>query len=203
MAPVKNIIFDLGGVLLNIDFKLTEEAFKKLGVTEFNNFYSKEAASHLFEKLETGDVSNEDFYVEMQQYCRPGTGFDEIQAAWNAILMNFRKESVTYLQKLKERYNLYLLSNTNSIHHVKFSSFFREEFGYEFDSNFIKAYYSHEMRRRKPYVETYLYVLENGGLDAASTLFIDDAGVNIEGAKKAGLQTHLLLPDERVERLGL
>ena len=203
MAPVKNIIFDLGGVLLNIDFKLTGEAFKQLGVTGFNELYSKEAASHLFEKLETGDISNEDFYAEMQQYCRPGTSFNEIQVAWNAILVSFRKESITYLPTLKERYGLYLLSNTNSIHHIKFSNFFREDFDYEFDTNFIKAYYSHEMHQRKPYVETYLYVLQHSGLDAASTLFIDDAGVNIEGAKRAGLQTHLLLPDERIERLGL
>lgn len=203
MAPVKNIIFDLGGVLLNIDFKLTGEAFKQLGVTGFSDFYSKEAANHLFEKLETGFISNEDFYAEMQRYCRPGTSFNEIQVAWNAILVSFRKESVTYLPTLKKRYDLYLLSNTNSIHHIKFSNFFREDFDYEFDTNFIKAYYSHEMHQRKPYVETYLYVLESSGLDAASTLFIDDTGVNIEGAKRAGLQTHLLLADERIERLGL
>lgn len=203
MAAVKNIIFDLGGVLLNIDFKLTEAAFKQLGVTSFNDFYSKEAANHLFEKLETGDISHEEFYTAMQQHCRPGTSFEEIQAAWNAILVSFRKESVAYLPSLKDRYGLYLLSNTNSIHHIEFSNFYREEFNHEFDTNFIKAYYSHEMHRRKPYTETYLYVLENSGLDAATTLFIDDAGVNIEGAKKAGLQTHLLLPDERIELLGL
>jgi putative hydrolase of the HAD superfamily len=80
---------------------------------------------------------------------------------------------------------------------------FRKENGYEFDANFINAYYSHQIHKRKPYTETYLYVLENSTLNAAETLFIDDAPINIEGAKKAGIQTHLLLPEERIETLGL
>jgi putative hydrolase of the HAD superfamily len=126
-----------------------------------------------------------------------------VQAAWNAILLNFRKESVAFLSSVKNRYRIYLLSNTNSIHHAEFSEVFFKEYGVAFDSNFIKTYYSHQMQKRKPYPETYLYVLEDGKLNASETLFIDDAASNIEGAKKAGLQTHLLLTAERIEGLGL
>ncbi|MBL0356635.1 MAG: HAD family phosphatase [Chitinophagaceae bacterium] len=203
MAAIKNIIFDLGGVLLNIDFNRTAEAFKQLGVKNFDGFYSKETASDLFEKLETGYISNEYFYAAMQQHCTPGTSFMQVQNAWNAILVGFRKESIGFLSSLKHRYPIYLLSNTNSIHHNRFIELFREETGDSFDAHFIKSYYSHEIQKRKPYKDTYLFVLENGGMNAAETLFIDDAVTNIEGAKKAGLQTHLLLPSERIEGLGL
>ncbi len=203
MAVIKNIIFDLGGVLLNIDFNRTGEAFKKLGVKGFDELYSKEAANELFEKLEMGLISNDVFYERVLQYCKPGTSVQEVQQAWNAILVGFRTESVAFLSGLKSRYNLYLLSNTNLVHHVEFSRMYQQQLGGTLDANFSKAYYSHEMHRRKPYAETYRYVLQQEALSGEETLFIDDAVVNIEGAVEAGLQTHLLLPEERVEALGL
>lgn len=203
MAVIKNIIFDLGGVLLTIDFNRTAQAFRQLGVKNFDDFYSKEAANELFEKLETGHVSNEDFYAAMQQHCAPGTTYTQIQAAWNAILVGFRAESLASLRLLKNRYNIFLLSNTNSIHHAQFSAEYEAVHGSVFDALFLKAYYSHQVQRRKPYTETYLYVLEDAKINAAETLFIDDALSNIEGAKSAGIQTHLLLPNERIENLGL
>lgn len=204
MAAIKNIIFDLGGVLLNIDFDKTKNAFEKLGIKDFDRLYTKETANPIFESLETGHISNNDFYVALQHHCDPGTSFLQIQQAWNDILVSFRKESIAHLPVLKERYNLYLLSNTNSIHHAEFTEMFNREIdGQPFDSRFTIAYYSHTLQKRKPYPETYLYVLDNAGLKAEETLFIDDAVANIEGAAKAGLQTRLLLAEERIENLGL
>jgi putative hydrolase of the HAD superfamily len=204
MAAIRNIIFDLGGVLLDIDFNKTKQAFEKLGVKNFDSFYTKETANPIFESLETGEISNENFYETLAHYCSPNTTHEQIQHAWNKILVAFRKPSVEYLPALKEKYNLYLLSNTNSIHHECFSKMFANEIGGQpFDSRFTKAYYSHLLQKRKPYPETYLYVLENAGIAAEETLFIDDALANIEGAAKAGLHTRLLLPDERVENISL
>lgn len=204
MAAIKNIIFDLGGVLLNIDFDKTKNAFEKLGIQHFDSLYTKETANPVFESLETGHLSDHDFYAALQQHCNPGTSFLQIQEAWNDILVGFREESVAHLSVLKERYNLYLLSNTNSIHHAEFTKMFSREIdGPPFDDRFTTAYYSHTLQRRKPYPETYLYVLGASGLHAGETLFIDDARANIEGAAQAGLQTRLLLPGERIENLGL
>lgn len=204
MAAIKNIIFDLGGVLLNIDFNKTKMAFEKLGVKNFDSFYTKESANPVFESLETGHISNEDFYAALQLHCNPQTSFEEIQHAWNEILLDFRKESVTHLFHLKQKYNLFLLSNTNAIHHAEFSDTFKQENnGREFDDNFIKAYYSHRMHKRKPYPETYLHVVNDAGIVAEETLFIDDSLANIEGAAQAGLQTKLLLSSERIEWLEL
>jgi len=204
MAAIKNIIFDLGGVLLDIDFNKTKKAFENLGVTNFDSFYTKETANPVFESLETGHISHENFYSALQPHCSPGTTHEQIQQAWNEILVGFRRPSIAYLPILKEKYKLYLLSNTNGIHHAAFSGMFANEIGGQpFDSYFTKAYYSHQMQKRKPYPETYLYVINDAGIDIAETLFIDDAVANIEGAVQAGLQTKLLLPEERVENLGL
>jgi glucose-1-phosphatase len=204
MAAIKNIIFDLGGVLLDIDFNKTKTAFQKLGVQDFDSFYTKETANPIFESLETGHISNEDFYILLMQHCMAGTSIAAIQQAWNEILVGFRKESIAHLLVLKEKYNIYLLSNTNSIHHNAFTQMFKEEIGGQpFDDYFTKAYYSHRLQKRKPYPETYLYVLKEAGLHGAETLFIDDALANIEGAAQAGLQTKLLAAEERIENLGL
>lgn len=204
MASIKNIIFDLGGVLLNIDYNQTSNAFKQLGVAGFDELYSQAAANQLFEALETGEISDEAFYATMSGYCHPETTQVQMQAAWNNILLDFRNGSLDYLKKLKERYNLYLLSNTNAIHLEAFNQILRSQTGERsLDDFFIKSYYSHLMKKRKPYPATYTWVLEDAGLKAEETLFVDDSINNINGAKEAGLQTHLLLPTERIEDLGL
>ena len=204
MAAIKNIIFDLGGVLLNIDYHKTADAFKALGAKDFDSFYSQTGANELFELLETGNISEADFYKTMKPYCQPGTTNEQMQSAWNAILLDFRMESLHFLSEKKEQYNLYLLSNTNSIHHTAFHQAFTKMNNHSnFDDYFIKSYYSHTMHRRKPYVSTYEFVLQDAGIAAQETLFIDDSIVNIEGAKQTAMQLHLLLPGETIEGLGL
>jgi putative hydrolase of the HAD superfamily len=202
MTKIKNLLFDLGGVLLNIDYSKTADAFKKLGVRQFDDMYSQAGANNLFESLETGKISEENFYNSIQQYCYPSTTQQQLEAAWNAILVNFRKESLNYLEQLKKKYNVYLLSNTNSIHLKAFHKMYTEETGKpNLDDYFIKAYYSHKIQMRKPYKETYHFVLNDAGIIANETLFIDDSIVNIEGAKEAGLGVHHLLSNQMIENI--
>lgn len=189
---------------MNIDYYKTSDAFKMLGVSQFDELYSQAAADQLFEALETGDISEEHFYQSMDQYCSPGTLRLHQQTAWNAILLDFRKESLATLEKLKEKYNLFLLSNTNSIHLTAFNLMLQKETGKtSLDEYFKKSYYSHVIRMRKPYPATYQWVLKDGNMVANETLFIDDSVVNIRGAEEVGIRTHLLLPGERIEDLGL
>ncbi len=202
MAPIKNIILDLGGVLLDLDYKLTSLEFQKLGVTNFDDLFTQFNANDLFEQLETGKISNQIFYDSIIQYCKAGTTQQEIEKAWNAMLLGFRTETIQTLQLLKQKYRLYLLSNTNSIHLAAFKKIFTADTGTPLlDVYFDKCYYSHEIQMRKPYVATYQYVLKDGGMQAEETLFIDDSIQNIDGAKEVGIQTHLLLPTERLEDL--
>ena len=202
MAEIKNIIFDLGGVLLDIDYHKTASAFTSLGVKEFDTLYSQANANQLFEALETGAISEDAFYQSLQGYCRPETSRQQMQSAWNAILLNFRKESLTVLDQLKAKYNIYLLSNTNSIHLTAFNQILLEQTGNpSLDGYFIKSYYSHIIQLRKPYLATYEWVLQDAHIVAGETLFIDDSINNIKGAMEAGIQTHLLLPTETIQEL--
>jgi putative hydrolase of the HAD superfamily len=202
MATTKNIIFDLGGVLLDIDYHRTANAFKQLGATDFDQFYSQAAANHLFEQLEMGMLDDATFYSEMKSHCNPGTSDAQIKAAWNAILLDFRPKSIAHLLEMKANYNVYLLSNTNHIHYEEFDGLLLSQTGQpSLDSLFVKAYYSHRIGQRKPYESTYRFVLDNAGIKAEETLFIDDSPVNIPPAAAVGIKTHLLLPGETIELL--
>ena len=204
MKDIKNIIFDLGGVLLNIDYNATSKAFKQLGAEQFDELYSQSGANHLFEALETGGISEQQFYESMEQYCKKGTTREQMEEAWNAILQDWRMDSLASLEEFKNEYKLYLLSNTNSIHHTAFNKTLLKATGrHSLDDYFTKSYYSHVIQRRKPYAATYHWVLSDGGMKAEETLFIDDSIVNINGAKEAGLRTHLLLPGEKLSDLAL
>ena len=204
MAKIKNLLFDLGGVLLNIDYNKTANAFRKLGVNKFDELYSQADANDLFEALETGKISEADFYSTIQQYCNPETSKEQIKLAWNSMLLNFRIDSLNWLKILKEQYNIFLLSNTNCIHLNAFNRIFKEQIiQSSLDDYFIKAYYSHVIKMRKPYTETFHFVLNDAGIKADETLFIDDSINNIEGAKKAGLNVHHLLSDSKIEDIQL
>ncbi|HMK02853.1 MAG TPA: HAD family phosphatase [Ferruginibacter sp.] len=200
MTETKNIIFDLGGVLLNIDFSKSVDAFEKLGIENFQHMFSQTIADELFKSLETGDLGEADFYAAIKKRTKIGVTNGEIADAWNALILNFRPASLGALEKLSSKYKLYLLSNTNSIHHDCFQKKITEEAGKpSLDNYFTKAWYSHKLGLRKPGAAIYEYVLENGNLLAAETLFIDDTWANIEAAQSLGFKTHHLQPTEKIE----
>ena len=203
MQNVRNIIFDLGGVLLDIDFRLTEKAFTNLGVKDFASFFNQFHSNDLFIKLET-EMNVQFFYDDFRTATGLHLSNKQIRDAWNALLLNFRKESIALLPKLKEKYQLYLLSNTNEIHLQEFQQRFETLFQQaSFDDFFDAAYYSHRIGLRKPNASAYQFVLEKHGLIAEETLFIDDSINNIEAAQKLGIQTIHLLPGMKIEELDL
>ena len=127
--PIKNIIFDLGGVLLNIDYNKTIQAFNQLGIADFDKMYSQSTANLLFENLETGKITEEDFYAELKKVLPPNITNVDIKNAWNTMLLDFRQESLAYLITLKEKYKIFLLSNTNHIHLTAFRELFTRQTG--------------------------------------------------------------------------
>lgn len=201
MIKTKNIIFDLGGVLLNIDYNKTLKAFEQLGFPHFSAMYSQFTADALFEKLETGEVSNGIFYKTLISN-HPVITQQDIKEAWNAMLLDFRLESIGFLQNLSTNYRLFLLSNTNAIHYETFREKFITETGMvSLDSFFTKAYYSHLINLRKPTKKVYDFVLQDAGILAAETLFVDDSYNNIETAASMGFKSHLLVAGETIESL--
>ena len=195
---IKNIIFDLGGVFINLDFNKTADAFTELGVKDFNQYFTQVHSNSLFKQLETGAVTDTGFYDAVRVAASITASNQQIDAAWNAMLLDFPPERITRLQRLSANYRLFLFSNTNAIHHAFFLQQFREQFGFEFDSLFEKAYYSHLIGRRKPDVSAFEFVISDSNLEAAHTLFIDDTLPNVEAATKAGLLAAHILPGSDV-----
>lgn len=203
MASVKNILFDLGGVLLNLDVAQTREAFIKLGVTQIDDLFRIGHADSFFKEYEMGTISDEVFIEKARQLAFPGTTGDQIIAAWNVMLLDFPAERVLFLYELKSKYRLFLFSNTNAIHLQAFHKSYQQVYGTAMDDLFEKAYYSHVINQRKPDVAAFQYVIKDSGIEAGETLFIDDALVNIEGAWQAGLQAVHLTGGKTILNLGL
>jgi putative hydrolase of the HAD superfamily len=192
-AHIKNIIFDLGGVVLNIDYLLSTTAFKNLGVNNFDKLYSQAQQSNLFDRLEKGNLSPQNFRDELRQLCGLPITDKQIDQAWNAMLLDLPVERLMLLTKLKSRYRTFLLSNTNEIHYWAYINNLEEQHGVDTLAGFFeKEYLSFNIHLRKPDKEIFEYVLNDAGLNPAETLFIDDTLRHVEGAKAVGIEAILL-----------
>lgn len=193
MQNIKNIIFDLGGVIMNIDFKKTEEAFRDLGWDEFSDHISQFHITDLFEKYEIGKISDDDFVNGITKLIKRPTEPKAIIAAWNALLSYFPPARIELLKQLKTKYRTFLLSNTNSIHHKEFQERLFTEQGVSLEDLFEKTYYSHTAGLRKPESAIFELVLNENKLIPHETLFIDDTASNFPQAEQLGIQVcHLV-----------
>ncbi len=195
MPLIKNLFLDFGGVILNIDFQKASDAFVNLGVKEFNTLYGQSHASPLFEMLETGKISEQEFYSQLRELAGINLTDEEIKYAWNALLLEYSEESLEWINRNKNRFNLYLFSNTNIIHLNAFEKMFRQLKGEStFNQLFKKAYYSHQLGYRKPDREAFDEIIMRENILPEETMLIDDTYKNIEGAAAAGWQTIHLKP---------
>jgi putative hydrolase of the HAD superfamily len=196
MQQIKNIIFDLGGIFLEIHYQKTKDAFTNLGITDFDALFTQHHANHLFEDLEMGKISETEFYERFRHDGKVNFTDAEIKEAWNAMLGDFPLERIEWLKIIKQKYNVFLFSNTNQIHYNAFMAIYASNTGKaDFNDHFIKAYYSQYLGLRKPYANSFLAILEEQNLKAEETLFIDDTIKNIEAADALGIKTiHLVAP---------
>ncbi len=200
---IKNIIFDLGGVILNIDYQLTSKAFKASGISNFDEIYSQARQNNVFNDFETGEISTNEFRSYLKSFNSKLTD-KEIDFAWNSMLLDLPAKRITFLKELKENYRIFLLSNTNEIHVKAFTKYIDKEFGQGlFENLFENHYYSNEIGHRKPNKSAFDYVLAKNGLQANETLFIDDSKQHVEGAKKAKINAALLNKDKEISTLFL
>lgn len=189
----KNIIFDLGGVILNIDYQLTVDAFRKIGLSQFDAIYSQLAQSNLFDDFEMGKISPEKFRDQIRKKITHPLTDTEIDTAWNAMLLDLPKERIKLLEKLKQSHRIFLLSNTNAIHEKAYTADMIKQYGSNvLENHFEKVYLSHHVGMRKPQKEIFQFVVNENNLQPEETLFIDDSPQYIKGAKDAGLDAILL-----------
>lgn len=195
------IIFDLGGVILNLNYQLTIDAFKALGIVDFDNMYTQAKQNDLFDRFETGQISSQHFINSLLPYLQNGTNPNKVVQAWNAMILDFPIQRLELLDKLKNKYRIFLLSNTNDIHLQEVKRSLAKTTDRSLESFFEKTYVSHEMKMRKPNKEIFETVCSENNLNPASTLFIDDTLGHIEGAEKTGLQIHHLKNGQVIEEL--
>lgn len=196
MQGIKNIIFDLGGVILNLDNKRTEEAFGKLGVKDIRQYFGLGHADSFFKDYEVGKITDQQFVDSIRAMTGLANVSDQaIIDGWNALLLDFPAERIELLKQLGKSYRIFLFSNTNALHLAALRKIYSRAYGTgTLDEHFEKTYYSHLLGMRKPERESYEYILRENGLEGVETLFVDDAIVNIEGAEQAGLKGLYLRP---------
>ncbi len=194
MASVKNIIFDLGGVIINLDMPLTIRKIEALGIPEFHKIYGQLAQTDVFDRFDKGLISEEEFFTSFIEQFQLKCNVTELIDAWNAMLLDFPKNRLEDLLYYRKGYRTFLLSNTNTTHVKAFEDILYKSHGVKDLSGFFeKTYYSCNMGMRKPDREIFEFVLRENNLDPNETIFIDDTIIHVDGARSLGINA-LLLP---------
>jgi putative hydrolase of the HAD superfamily len=195
MNSVKNIIFDLGGVIINLDILATIEAFNQISEVPFESIYNQAKQNPIFNLFDKGEISEFDFFTELRKELR-FEGSDEIlYTAWNRMLLDVPEERLDLLVELKPQYNTFLLSNTNETHISVFERELYQNQGVRnFNDYFDKVYYSCRIGMRKPDNEIFEYVLQKNKLIPEETVFIDDSVQHVKAAGELGVRSYLLEP---------
>lgn len=193
MQHIKNIIFDLGGVIINLDTTKTIAEFNKLSYMPFEAIYTQAGQNSLFDDFDKGHVSTEEFFDELRKELRY-TGPDiDLLKAWNAMLLDVPEKRLDTLVTMKQNYNTFLLSNTCEPHIAAFEHDLYLKHGVKnFNDYFDEVYYSCRMGMRKPNKEIFEFVLETNNLKPEETVFIDDSIQHVKGAGECGISAFLL-----------
>jgi putative hydrolase of the HAD superfamily len=203
MQNIKNIIFDYGNVIFRLDFDRSQEAWKELGIDNAHDFYSHKVQDPVFTAFERGDINAAGFRERIRQITgKPNLTDQQIDHAWNSLLVGVTEGNHELLLSLKPKYRTFLLSNINEIHFDHIMNYLKNDFGFEGNDHlFEKIYYSHLLGKRKPEPEIFEQVLIENNLDPAETLFIDDSPQHIESAKKLGINTYLMTAPDSIQAL--
>jgi len=199
---IKNIIFDLGGVIINLDMQATIKAFVDLGIKDFENIYSQLSQTSLFDQFDKGLITENYFFNSIKNQFDLKKPLHELERSWNAMLLDFPKHRLDSLMNYKDSHRTFLLSNTNETHIREFLRTLHQNHGMrDLDQFFEKAYFSCRVNMRKPDKEIFELVLKQNHLDPSETLFIDDTIHHVEGAKRVGLQAVLLKKGEEFDEV--
>ena len=191
-STVKNIIFDLGNVIVDLDIPRTELSLNHvLGEDYRKNLKEIVGERDILHDFEIGKIDEETFFKTLRKSALTPLTLRQIKDAWNAMLLQIPLARLQMLERLKQNYRIFLLSNTNVTHIDWIHGYLSVVHDiHDFEKKYFeKVYYSHEIQLRKPDVHIYDYVVRDAHLIATESLFIDDDKVNIEGAKRVGLQT--------------
>jgi putative hydrolase of the HAD superfamily len=187
---IKNIVFDLGGVLVDLDFKAAINGLQQAGFANVKEQLQSFDREGIFQKFELGEMTAEEFRTAIRENSTVTLTDEEIDALWNAMLLEIPREKLELILDLRGKYMVYLLSNTNSIHwdYVCKNAFNYR--GFRVNDYFEETFLSYEMHLAKPDKAIYEKVLQDANLLAEETLFIDDSEANCKAAEEVGIHAH-------------
>lgn len=188
-CELKNIIFDLGGVLVGLDNQRCIDAFRKIGANDIAFYVEDHRTEDLFFDTEVGNISQEEFCNEVRRLSKCTASDKDIVWAWNQLLTDIPDNKKQRLLQLHDRYRLFLLSNTNVMHWNLCADHLFTYKTWGVDDYFDQTFLSYEMHLIKPSEEIFAEVLRQTGIKAAETLFIDDSLENCAAARQLGIQT--------------
>ena len=201
-TKIKNIIFDLGGVILDIDENIVYKELGKMGINVAELSHSKELMDCL-SKFDIGVYTAPTFRKKMKALVGQERMTDvRFDALWNAMLFDIPRERIEAIEQVKQHYKIFLMSNSNEIHYDLYVRDLQLRFGYsEFDALFNKSYFSFDIHLEKPDPRFFELILDHESLVPEETLFIDDSAANIKVAKQLGLHTYHISREELVRNL--
>lgn len=199
---IRNIIFDLGGVILNLSVDTTLREMARLSGKSHQQVMEIFRAREEFLSFEKGIITEEEFRSALRDMYQLQCADAELDRCWNAMLLDIPVQKIGLLRQLQANYKTFLLSNTNAIHLRAFTRRLNEDHGLaSLDELFHRVYYSQMLGMRKPDVEIYQHVLQESGLQPEETIFLDDNPDNIHGATKAGIHTFFVGHPDDVYKL--
>lgn len=202
MNQIKNLIFDIGDVIIDIDYQTTVAAFQKLAKVDFSAIVSYSTQHPLFDQFERGEITAQEFRDQLKPFLKDGTTDEAINQAWNSILIHYPTAKLDLLLKLKNRYRTFALSNINEIHVAEIDRVANTALNSSrFSDFFHRAFYSNEVGHRKPEAAIYEHVMREENLLPNETVFIDDKAENITAAKLLGWQAYQLTNRNKLNEL--
>lgn len=195
---ITHILFDWGGVIINIDHHKTIAEFNKLVDGQFERIYTPNGQNTIFDKLETGKISENEFYDAIRSEFNIDTDNKTLRSAWCSILQDVPAERIDLLRELKRKNKIYLLSNTNAVHVHHAAIMLKEQHNLDFFGLFNGTYLSHDMGYRKPNRGYFDYTIEKEGLNLQKCIFIDDTEINVDAAASVGLNAYFLQGDQTI-----
>lgn len=194
---IKNLLLDMGGVILDVSYQRVIETFKSYGIENFDKVYTQAKQVEIIDLFEEGKCTAEEFRDGIRKLVGKELSDEQIDKAWFSMILEIPRDVIQLLGILKLKYRLFLFSNTNVLHIEYLKKEFERQLGFDlFNCVFDKAFFSNEIHHRKPHPESFKYVLEQAGIEAEETLFIDDSKQHLEGASKVGLNTYWLTNGE-------
>lgn len=188
---IKAIVFDMGGVLIDLDPKGCIRAFQdRMGFEKIKEIIDPFHQKGIYGELEGGQLSADEFRAAVLADSRPGCVPEDVDYCMSAMLAGMEPYKAGLLRDLSQRYPLYLLSNNNEIALVTFHQILRD-LGLDPDTVFREEFCSFRMKMLKPGLDIYREAIRRIGLPPEEILFVDDSPANVEAARSLGIQTIL------------